>query len=253
MVDGSHVEIYTPENPNEKVVFMLPGGGFAGRFTDFKMSYTWDYSAALHGARIIVLDYLTTLDGVRCPHPLEEAVKVYRWILKKGVRPEHMIVAGDSAGGNLELVFLDYLKREGLPMPRAGVTFSAWTDLTATSPSFQSKKRYDALFGGNRVIYIAAEEYIKGTGKNLEDTDVSPYFMSDFSGFPPMLMQVGSNEMLLSGTVDVAKKMILSGVDVTLEVYSGMYHEFQRGSQFNYQARMAWNHVESFAANVFSE
>ncbi len=253
IIEGSNVEIVRPKNEIHRVVFIFPGGGFAGRMTDRKMNYAWYYSEAAGGAVSVILDYKTSLDGATFPKPLMEAYKIYNWILSHGYKSSDIIFGGDSAGGNLALTLTEYLRDNSLPLPAGVITFSAWTDMSGTSESYRNMRRFDALFGNNRIIEISARQYVSKSKKSLTDKYVSPYFIKDFKNFPPILMQVGSYEMLLSSSMDFAQRAIKSGVDANVEVYEGMFHEFQRTREYNSYAQAAWLSVKSFIIHLYKD
>ncbi len=250
---GSNIEYLMPEEENHRVVLMIPGGGYVGRMTDLKMNYSWYYSEAANNARVVILDYKTVLDGAEFPKPLHEAVHLYKWILEQGYEGKDIIVAGDSAGGNLALTLIEYLVDNQIEVPKCVITFSAWTDMSGSSSSYRRMKRYDALFGGNNVIELSARKYVQSTGKSLKDRYVSPYYIKDFKGFPPMLMQVGSYEMLLDSSVDFAERAIKCGADANLEIYEGMFHEFQRTREYNEYAKAAWWSVKAFLQHMYGD
>ncbi|SDB08731.1 alpha/beta hydrolase [Eubacterium oxidoreducens] len=250
---GSNIEFLMPQHEKHRVVLMIPGGGYVGRMTDLKMNYSWYYSEAANDARVVILDYKTVLDGAEFPEPLDEAVRLYKWILEQGYEGKDIIVAGDSAGGNLALTLIEYLLDHEIEVPKCVITFSAWTDMSGSSSSYRRMKRYDALFGGNHVIEMSAHKYVESSGKSLKDRYVSPYFVKDFKGFPPMLMQVGSYEMLLDSSVDFAERAIKCGADANLEIYEGMFHEFQRTRNYNEYAKAAWWSVKAFLQHIYGD
>ena len=253
VINGTNVEIIRPKEEIKRVVYIFPGGGYAGRMTDRKLNYGWYYSEAAGGALSVILDYKTSLDGATFPQPLNEALSIYNWILSLGYEGRDIIFGGDSAGGNLALTLTEYLRDHKMPLPAGIITFSAWTDISGTSSSYKKMRRYDALFGNNQVIEKVALDYVEKTGAELKDKYVSPYFINDFTDFPPLLMQVGSYEILLDSSLGFARRAIENGVDANVEVYEGMFHEFQRTRSYNSYAEIAWQSVKSFIIHVFGD
>nr|MCR5203156.1 alpha/beta hydrolase [Lachnospiraceae bacterium] len=172
----------------------------------------------------------------------------YNYILDMGISPENIIIAGDSAGGGLSLALTLYLKDHDMPLPAAVITMSAWTDLTKSGSSYDDNYETDPLFGNTRESLVYSEDYYKNT--TPDNPYVSPKF-GDFTGFPPVLMQVGEMEMLLSDTTDVAKKMEDTGVKVKSHIYPGMFHVFQLGLNLFPEEKEAWNEIEEYINEIW--
>lgn len=180
------------------------------------------------------------------PYPCanEDALKVWEYLENIGFRGSHVIIAGDSAGGNLALALTLKLKELGKDMPAGLVLFSPWTDLTLEGVSHVERLDMDP---------ILTEEYIENAVKDYvgdEDTMnpfISPLF-GDFEGFPPTLIQVGDHEILLSDSEDLAACMNAYGVDVKFELYEGMWHVFQMSPLK--AAIEAMEHVGKFIFNI---
>ena len=126
---------------------------------------------------------------------------------------------------------------------------SPWTDLTASGESYETNYECDPLFGNTRESLIYLSDYAGGHDKM--DAYISPLF-GDFRQFPPMLIQVGSLEMLLSDSVDAAAKARSQGVKVRLSVYEGMFHVFQMAMMHLPESKRAWQEVEHFFTVVDS-
>ena len=136
-----------------------------------------------------------------------------------------------------------YLKAQGKQLPCGIVAMSPWTDLTAGGESYDTNYERDPLFGNTRDSLIYNKEYV---GENDPmDAFISPLF-GDFREFPPMLIQVGSYEMLLSDSVSVAAKARQQGVKVRLSIYDGMFHVFQMAAKMLPESRRAWVEIGKF-------
>ena len=168
---------------------------------------------------------------------------------EQGYEPEHIVVAGDSAGGGLALALCLYAKDHGLPLPGGIITMSAWTDVSLSGASYETNYEIDPLFGNSRENMLYQCSYIGGA--DPRNPYLSPLF-GDFSGFPPMLMQVGSYEVLLDDTAGAAAKAREAGVKVRLSVYDGMFHVFQMGLDLIPESREAWNEVEEYLRRVYN-
>jgi len=151
---------------------------------------------------------------------VEDATKAYRWLLKQGIGPEKIIVAGDSAGGGLTLATLLALRDAGDPLPAAAVCISPWTDLEITGESMVTKADVDPMIRPQDAKG-GAERY---HGKADPGHPLISPINADLSGLPPLLVQVGTSEVLLSDSTRLAEQARAAGVDVTLEEWEEMIH-----------------------------
>jgi phosphinothricin tripeptide acetyl hydrolase len=154
------------------------------------------------------------------PAAIEDAVAAYRWLLERGALPERTVIAGDSAGGGLTVATLLALRDRGLPRPAAGVCISPWVDLTCTAPSYVSKAASDPIVTGEGVG-LMARAYLGATDPK---TPLASPLFADLAGLPPLLVQVGSEEVLLDDAVGLAERAKTAGVAATLEVWPNMIH-----------------------------
>ena len=137
-----------------------------------------------------------------------------------------------------------------MPLPAGIVAMSPWTDLTAGGESYETNYEKDPLFGNTRDSLIYVNDYPGDQDKM--DPYISPLF-GNFRGFPPMLIQVGSIEMLLSDSVEAAAKARIQGVKVRLSVYEGMFHVFQMGYLNFPESKRAWAEVKRFLKVIKEE
>ena len=136
-----------------------------------------------------------------------------------------------------------YLRDHNMPVPGGIIAMSPWTDLTASGESYETNYEKDPLFGNTKESLIYQNDY-SGEHDRM-DPYISPLF-GDFRGFPPMLIQVGSIEMLLSDSVSVAAKAREQGVKVRLSVYEGMFHVFQMAYLNIPESKKAWAEAGKF-------
>ena len=231
------------ENPNQDhVILQLHGGGYMGAVRNAYYVFAGLYNEVSRGCNGLTPDYRVAPEH---PYPaaLEDAVASYQWLLDKGDYGEQIIVAGDSAGGGLAMALCMYLKDHKMPMPGGVVAMSPWTDLTASGESYETNYEKDPLFGNTRESLIYVNDYAGDHDKM--DCYISPLF-GDFRGFPPMLIQVGSLEMLLSDSVSVAAKAREQGIRVRLSIYEGMFHVFQMAYLNIPESKKAWAEVGKF-------
>ena len=231
------------ENPSQDhVILQLHGGGYMGAVRNAYYVFAGLYNEVSHGCNVLTPDYRVAPEH---PYPaaLEDAVASYQWLLDKGYYGEQIIVAGDSAGGGLAMGLCRYLKDHHMPMPGGVVAMSPWTDLTASGESYETNYERDPLFGTTKDSLIYVNDYAGDHDKM--DCYISPLF-GDFRGFPPMLIQVGSLEMLLSDSVSVAAKAREQGIRVRLSIYEGMFHVFQMAYLNIPESKKAWAEVGKF-------
>lgn len=157
------------------------------------------------------------------PAAVEDALKAWDHLMHLGYGARDVVVAGDSAGGNLALVLCHRLKAEGRMLPASLLLMSPWTDMTASGPSYQERAEIDPMLTPD-YIHAVREAYAKD--QDLRSPELSPLF-GDLSDFPPTLIQVGSNEILYSDSERLRDAMCAAGVDCHMEVFDEMWHVFQ--------------------------
>ncbi|MCI5874934.1 MAG: alpha/beta hydrolase [Roseburia sp.] len=226
----------------DKIILQLHGGGYIGGMRNAYRMFAGLYNEVSHGMSVLTVDYRVAPED---PYPaaLVDAYAAYEWLLDQGWFSEQIILAGDSAGGGLAMALCHYLKNQGRQLPCGIVAMSPWTDLTASGESYDTNYERDPLFGRTRDSLIYNRDYV---GENDPmSAYISPLF-GDFREFPPMLLQVGSYEMLLSDSVDVAAKARAQGVKVRLSIYEGMFHVFQMAAKMLPESKKAWVEIGKF-------
>lgn len=212
--------IVPPNADPERVLYYLHGGGFVA------------CSPATHrgiaariaregGTRALLVDYRLSPE-FPFPTPVEDAVAGYRWLLDNGTRPEQIVIAGDSAGGSLTLATLLSVRDSGGPLPAAGVCLSPATDATLSGASFTACEKDEAMLTA-AFCRQAVRCYV---GDADPRTPLASPLHAELHGLPPLLVHVGTNELLLDDAVRFADKAERAGVDVTLRVWDGMWHVF---------------------------
>ncbi len=161
------------------------------------------------------------------PAQLEDALKVYQYLLDQGYDPKNIGVVGESAGGNLALALAQYLKGQNQSLPGCLVLLSPWTDLSLQGDSYTNLAEEDQDVTLNlEEITVAAKQFVGEDPTLLGDPMVSPIH-GNFTGFPPTQIQVGTRELLLSDAETLTQVMERDKVDVTLLRWEGMPHVFQ--------------------------
>ena len=213
--------IYAPNAAEDRVLMYLHGGGYMiGSMRTHRVPLSRLSRAS--GARVLGLDYRLAPENP-FPAALQDSLAAYRWLLAQGIKPRNIVIGGDSAGGGHSIATLVTLRYLGEPLPAAGISHSGWTDLANTGNSFVTKAEEDPLVDKEMVDNMASA-YL---GDMDRTTPLASPFYADLSGLPPLLVQVGSAEVLLDDSIRFAERAKETGVDVTLEVWDGMPHVWQ--------------------------
>ncbi len=229
-------------NPGEAILFLHGGGYVQGSATAYRGFAS--QLVALAGIPALVIDYPLAPESP-WPAAPEAALSAWRWLVSGGF--ERIAIIGDSAGGGLTLVTLLGLKeqRHG-PKPIAGVVFSPWTDLSLTGASMTDPSVNDPLLG-HEYMRECASKFLGST--NARVPTVSPLF-GDLQDLPPLLIQVGTDELLLEDSRRMAERAAAAGVSVQLEIWEGMHHVFQLDVDHLNSSRVALYHAAQFIRNA---
>jgi monoterpene epsilon-lactone hydrolase len=159
------------------------------------------------------------------PHPaaLEDGVRAYRWLLDRGIEATRIALAGDSAGGGLALATAIAIRDQGLPHPASIVLLSPWLDLRGDTPSMTANVKLDPMIRPSWSRQCASL-YLDGRDPN--DPACSPLF-ARHEDLPPILIHVGTDELIIDDSTRLAERCREAGVDVTLRIFDRMWHEFQ--------------------------
>jgi monoterpene epsilon-lactone hydrolase len=175
------------------------------------------------------------------PAAIDDAVASYLGLLASGVPPRQILVAGDSAGGGLALATLLTLRDAGHPLPAAASLFSPWTDLAGTGASLVTNDKRDPMFDGDKIA-LAAAPYLANT--DPRHPLASPIYAA-LHRLPPLLIHVGSHEVLLDDSTRLAERSQAAGVTVTLRHWPVVPHGWQL---FNFlpEARQSLDEAAGF-------
>lgn len=222
-LEGTHCEWVSLNRAHvhKQVIMHCHGGGYSTGSSLYARTLTAKL-ASCTAMEVLSFDYRLAPEH---PYPaaLEDAMKVWDYLMRVGYGARDVILTGDSAGGNLALALTLKLKEQGRFLPRGLVLMSPWTDLTSTGESFVSKKDVDPVLNPG---YLERMIHAYAKGEDLTNPFVSPLF-GDFRGFPPTYVQVGENEMLLSDSTRLVDRLKEAGVVARLDVFENMWHVFQ--------------------------
>ena len=207
-------------SPDDRALLYLHGGawyiGSPSLYHRFASGLAYDCNM-----RALVIDYRLAPEN---PYPagFSDCLSAYEWLLHEGISNERIVVAGDSAGGNLALALLVALRDAGMPMPSGAVALSPATDLAGSGQSFVTRRHLDPFFAEMDTSTIVTN-YI--TTHDPCEPYISPLY-ADLHGLPPLLIHVGDHEILLDDSVRFAERAREAGVEVELVVWPGMFHVF---------------------------
>jgi acetyl esterase/lipase len=209
--------VQVKESRPEYAVLYMHGGGYVWGSINSHRELVSRIARATR-ARVLNVGYRLAPEHP-FPAALDDTVAAYRHLLKLGFSPDHIIVAGDSAGGGLTVATMVTLRDAGEPMPAGGVCISPWADLEMKGGSAQPGATDDPMC---RVIDLLemGELY---AGADAGHPLASPVH-ADLSGLPPLLIQAGTTEILWSDATRIAERATAAGVQVTLEPWEGMVH-----------------------------
>jgi monoterpene epsilon-lactone hydrolase len=224
-ISGIPAEWIIPEDTDkDHIIFHLHGGGYVlGSIRSHRKMVSRFADAA--NCRAMMIEYRLAPEHP-FPAALEDALASYRWLLSQGYEPDKIAIVGDSAGGGLALATLIALRDAGEPLPAAGMLLSPWTDLTGTGETMKTV--------GWRDPVLNPKLGVKWAKFYIDDADplnplISPIY-ADLTGLPPLLIHVGTNEMLLDDSRVFAERAQKCGVTVDLDIWDGMFHVWHAGA-----------------------
>ncbi|WP_449284864.1 alpha/beta hydrolase [Marinobacter sp. PE14] len=205
-------------NDHQSAVLYLHGGGYIIGSSRTHRGIT-GHLAKTTGCAIVTPDYRLAPE-FPFPAALDDAEACWNGLLEAGLKPDQIAVAGDSAGGGLSVALAMRLRDKGLQLPASLTVFSPWVDLTQEQLyAPECEPVLQASWTSKAARLYAGEE-------SLTNPLISPIF-GDLSGLPPLLIQVGSQEILLNDAERLAEAANRHDVEVRLEVYNSLWHVFQ--------------------------
>jgi acetyl esterase/lipase len=212
------LRLTAPGAASNRAVLYLHGGAYVVGSASGYRALAGELSRA-SGAAVYAVDYRLAPEHV-FPAAVEDGVSAYRALLDRGIDPGQLAIAGDSAGGGLTIATLVAARDQGLPMPAVAVVISPWVDLASTGGTIESKAAEDPTLDGPGLRLMAAH-YLAGQSPA---TPLASPVHADLTGLPPLLIQVGSAEILLDDAVRLAGVAGAAGVRTRLDIWSRMVH-----------------------------
>lgn len=225
---------------DNRAVLYFHGGGYYGGSLSTHRGLAARLSLEAD-ARLLLVDYRLAPEHP-FPAAVEDATRAYRWALRQDISPERLAVAGDSAGGGLAVAAMLELKASGDPLPAAGVCLSPWLDLALTGESIESKASADPILRVSDLPFVA--QCYLGSADPRTPT-ASPLY-GDLTGLPPILIQVGTDEILLDDSRRFAERAGQMGVSVQLEIWEEMFHVWQAYARIFPEGRKAIEKIGEF-------
>jgi len=233
------IEAAVAASRSDRCVLYFHGGGYVMGTAALYRDFLWRIAAAAR-AQVVYFDYRLAPEHP-FPAALDDAVAVYRWLVGR-FDPRRVAFAGDSAGGGLLFATLLRLRDEGLAFPCATAAMSPWTDLTLTGPSLQTNAATDPMLSPENLPELVRHY---GAGADPRNPYISPLY-GDLAGFPPALIQAGSDEILRDDAVRMAEKLRAAGCDVELDVWERMPHVWQLYARVLPEGRRAVARIGQF-------
>jgi acetyl esterase/lipase len=225
----------------EQMILYFHGGGFFCGSCDTHRNMAAIISEA-SGVRVLLVEYRLAPEH-KYPAANDDCLAAYRWLIDNGVTSEKIVIGGDSAGGSLAIMTLIVLRDAGDPLPAAAFVMSPPVDLlNFDGESYISRAELDPM-NSLKGCQIIADNYIGST--TIKPPILSPINL-DLGGLPPLLIQVGDHEVLLSDSVKLAERTKKANVDVTLEVWDNMWHGFQSFAAIVPEAKQAVDNIGQF-------
>jgi acetyl esterase/lipase len=219
-MSAAWMRLSRPHRPRRAILYCHGGG-----YTSGNLGYSKVLSSKL--TKATGLDTLTFEYRLAPEHPypaaIDDGLRAWNYLMHLGYGARDVVVAGDSAGGNLALVLCHRLKAAGRMLPAALLLMSPWTDMTASGSSMEERRDIDPMLTPE---YIRAVRDVYAGDRDWKTPSFSPLF-GDFTGFPPALIQVGDHEILYSDSERLHEAMLQAGADCRFEVWDDMWHVFQ--------------------------
>lgn len=230
-----------------RVLLFLHGGGFVIGSCRTHRGLAGDLAKAA-GMRALSMDYRLAPEHP-FPAAVDDCLAAYRWLLEQGISARSIVLAGDSAGGNLALACLTALRDSGTPLPRGACLFSPWVDLALEGDSFESRASVDPRLT-QEMLRTYQNAYL--AGRDGKTPLASPLY-ARLQGLPPLLIQAGSDELLLDDATRLAARAAHAGVKVRLDVWPAMVHVWQAYAPLLSEGRAAIEEAGHYLSDLYED
>ena len=232
--------VITPETDEGRVLYYLHGGGYVlGSIATHREMASRLARAAK--SRVLLIDYRLAPENP-FPAAVEDAVTGYRWLLSSGIKPDRIVIAGESAGGGLTAATLVALRDKGEPLPAAAVCISPWADMACSGESMVTRADIDPLVTRD-VLLEMVQVYL---GDKDPCTPLASPIYADLTGLPPLLIQVGTAEVLYDDATRLVEKAKEADVPVIFEPWEDMIHMWHSFAGMLPEGQQAINRIGEF-------
>jgi len=229
---------------HENVIYVLHGGGYVFPLSDVNFNSAYLYSKYCQ-SDVFLIDYTV---NEKFPKAIEDVSEGYTYLLTR-YKNDKISIAGHSAGGGLAVALAFHIREKELPFPRCLILASPWLDLTCSGQSYMKNRIVDTFFGSlytqknlNIPNFYADEEFVK-------NEYASPIF-GKFNNLPPIMVNVGSDEMVLSDSLALEEKCNEEGSFAKLYIYKSMWHDFYTKTDKFKEAKEVWKNIALFINNL---
>ncbi len=239
-IEGMKSEWLIPnDSDTNKVILYVHGGGYVSGSCSDHRGFVSKF-AKNTGVQNLIYEYRLAPEH-SFPAALDDSVKIFKWLLTSGFKPENIIMAGESAGGGLCLATLLALKEWNIPMPVACVAISPWTDLTCSGASYKTKNKLSPAPLNSWSVF---SKYYVGDN-NAENPFISPLF-GELKGLPPIFINSGVDDELYDDGEKFYLKSKEAGVDIQFKAGIGMLHCYPLLAPMFSEATEAMNEIVDF-------
>lgn len=224
---------------SDNVIIYLHGGGYVMGSPATHRGLVGRLAKSC-GIRALSVDYRLAPEHP-FPAALEDSLAVYQWVIDQGISPHNIVIAGDSAGAGLTLATLISLRDNHEQLPAMALCISPWTDLALTGESIKNCANIDPYISYD--LLKLGSHYM---GDQKPELPLISPLHADFSGLPPLLIHVGTDEVLLSDSTRLAEAAKNNGVDVTLKIWDKMWHDFHLWAPYLPEANTAIEEISGF-------
>ncbi len=229
-----------PEESKNAVLYLHGGGFFSGSCNSHREVVS---RISLAGKTAVLVPEYRLAPESKYPAANLDCLDAYLWLLQKGYDPAHIAIGGDSAGGCLTLMTLLSIRDQGYPMPAAAFLLSPLSDAVHfDGESFTTRAHADPWFKPEDM----PKNMSRYTGGGTDLPSILSPLRNSLEGLPPMLIQVGRDEILLSDSTRLAERAKEAGVDASIEIWDDMWHVFQAFGMIVPEARQAIAHIGDF-------
>jgi acetyl esterase/lipase len=225
---------------NDRAIVYAHGGGYVLGSIESHRGLAGDLSRAT-GASVLSLDYRLAPENP-FPAAIDDACAAYRHVIEQGMQPSRVAIGGDSAGGGIAAATLIALRDAGNPLPACAICISPWFDLTQSGDTMKTKADEDPMVSAE-MLAMMAEAYLAGADPKAPTA--SPLF-GELDDLPPLLIHVGTAEVLLDDSRRFAERARSAGVDVCLEEWEAMIHVWHTFSAMLPEGKQAIERIGEF-------